>query len=220
VTGNLHKSIPLKEEERMYIYDRHFMGLTPIKGSKPLPNKEIVAYISYLTRNYDWEECYEVNNLITEDKLERDLAEHLKTVNLRNDTIVQEYRDVMYFFIRYNARMEHVARLKYISKRTGIRTLRVQEMDMMIHIRKMAFMNPKMSIRTPCGVDYLYFVFYDEVEKDYDGLFVKVGHACPICLRSKNLQVCGRCREAHYCSREHQVKHWPIHKSHCICIVS
>lgn len=216
ISVKLHKSMPLKEEEKMYIYNRYFMGITPIKGSKPLPNKLIVSYLSYMVRNYEWDECYEVNNLITEDKLERDLEEYLKTINLKNDTIEQEYKDVMYFYVRYNARKEHVARLKYISKCTGIRTLRVQEMDMMIHIRKMAFMNPKMSIRTKQSVDYLYFFFYDDCDKDYEGQFVKVGHSCPVCLKGTKLRACTRCMETHYCSRKHQVEHWPTHKHDCI----
>lgn len=31
----------------------------------------------------------------------------------------------------------------------------------------------------------------------------------------KRLMKCGRCREAHYCSKECQTKHWNIHRKMC-----
>ena len=38
---------------------------------------------------------------------------------------------------------------------------------------------------------------------------------CELCGQKDNLKVCARCRSVSYCSRDHQVKHWPIHKVTC-----
>ena len=40
---------------------------------------------------------------------------------------------------------------------------------------------------------------------------------CLCCLKEvKGSSRCSKCRTALYCSRECQVKHWPVHKNNCI----
>ncbi len=48
-----------------------------------------------------------------------------------------------------------------------------------------------------------------------DALSSNVARACEICGNSSGLKQCSRCKLAVYCSREHQAKHWPIHKQAC-----
>ncbi|KAI0210515.1 Egl nine-like protein 1 [Lamellibrachia satsuma] len=43
----------------------------------------------------------------------------------------------------------------------------------------------------------------------------KEGNVCPACNGKDNLKLCSRCRNVFYCSREHQVEHWPIHRRTC-----
>ena len=38
---------------------------------------------------------------------------------------------------------------------------------------------------------------------------------CELCGRSDNLKVCARCRSVSYCSKDHQTRHWTIHKRNC-----
>lgn len=39
---------------------------------------------------------------------------------------------------------------------------------------------------------------------------------CTVCgMRGDRLKICSRCRTAHYCSREHQLEHFPAHKREC-----
>lgn len=39
--------------------------------------------------------------------------------------------------------------------------------------------------------------------------------SCLICQTTEKLQKCTKCKMAFYCSREHQLNHWPTHKLHC-----
>jgi hypothetical protein len=215
VVTKLSKSRPLTDKERGYLYDRYFMGLQPTSGTKPLTSTLVAIYLSYMARFYEWEECYELNNRL-ESKCNLMVKKYMSKVSIKDPNVRQEYEDVYHFFMRYEVTEDHSERLYQVSEWTGLQPLAILEMDMMIRIRKMAFMNPLMSIRTKRSVDYLYFIFRDDVRKDYTGHFIKVGQACPICLREKDLQVCSRCRETGYCCKDHQVKHWPQHKYDCI----
>ena len=38
---------------------------------------------------------------------------------------------------------------------------------------------------------------------------------CYVCGETKGLKRCGFCKERYYCSRDHQIKDWPDHKSFC-----
>jgi len=39
---------------------------------------------------------------------------------------------------------------------------------------------------------------------------------CVLCGRDDNIMRCSKCKKAFYCSREHQVDHWPVHSQECI----
>ena len=39
--------------------------------------------------------------------------------------------------------------------------------------------------------------------------------ACELCGSLENLKVCAKCKEAWYCSKEHQKSHWKQHKKQC-----
>ena len=39
-------------------------------------------------------------------------------------------------------------------------------------------------------------------------------HICVICDKEAN-KLCNRCKFSHYCSRDCQIVHWPVHKSDC-----
>ena len=44
----------------------------------------------------------------------------------------------------------------------------------------------------------------------------KKKNTCLFCLKEvEGLQGCSRCLTAHYCGRECQAKHWPVHKNTC-----
>ena len=44
----------------------------------------------------------------------------------------------------------------------------------------------------------------------------KKKNTCLCCLKEvEGLQGCSRCGTAHYCDRECQEKHWPVHKNSC-----
>ena len=43
----------------------------------------------------------------------------------------------------------------------------------------------------------------------------KLKHICTSCPKTANLKLCSRCRSVFYCSREHQVSDWKIHKLEC-----
>ena len=44
----------------------------------------------------------------------------------------------------------------------------------------------------------------------------KKKNTCLFCLKEvEGLQGCSRCGTAHYCGRECQAKHWPVHKNNC-----
>jgi len=45
----------------------------------------------------------------------------------------------------------------------------------------------------------------------------KTDRTCIVCMSvsEKPLQGCAHCRESHYCSKECQRKHWPVHKVQC-----
>ena len=44
----------------------------------------------------------------------------------------------------------------------------------------------------------------------------KKKNTCLYCLKEgEGLQGCSRCGTAHYCGRECQAKHWPVHKNIC-----
>ena len=44
----------------------------------------------------------------------------------------------------------------------------------------------------------------------------KKKNICLFCLKKvEGLQGCSRCGTAHYCGKECQVKHWPVHKNSC-----
>eukprot|EP01038_Epipyxis_sp_PR26KG_P017026 gene17026-23405_t len=57
-----------------------------------------------------------------------------------------------------------------------------------------------------CGIRVIYRLsqMEDEDEK-----------SCQFCHIKTGLSRCSRCKIAHYCSREHQALHWPIHKKIC-----
>lgn len=38
---------------------------------------------------------------------------------------------------------------------------------------------------------------------------------CILCNKNEKLQQCSRCKSVNYCSREHQLSHWPQHKQFC-----
>ena len=38
--------------------------------------------------------------------------------------------------------------------------------------------------------------------------------SCAVCS-SPATQICGGCGDVYYCSREHQRKHWAVHKTQC-----
>ncbi|XP_041076446.1 uncharacterized protein LOC121295625 [Polyodon spathula] len=43
-----------------------------------------------------------------------------------------------------------------------------------------------------------------------------VAVSCPICKRTLDvMQRCTRCRKVYYCSKDCQLKHWPLHKTVC-----
>ena len=44
----------------------------------------------------------------------------------------------------------------------------------------------------------------------------KKKNTCLFCLKDvEGLQGCSRCGTAHYCGKECQTKHWPVHKNSC-----
>ena len=43
----------------------------------------------------------------------------------------------------------------------------------------------------------------------------KEGNLCAACKGTNDLKLCSRCRNVFYCSREHQVAHWEIHRRTC-----
>ena len=40
-------------------------------------------------------------------------------------------------------------------------------------------------------------------------------NVCNVCGQSQNVHSCPRCHLAYYCSKEHQKKHWKLHKNEC-----
>lgn len=40
-------------------------------------------------------------------------------------------------------------------------------------------------------------------------------HSCKMCSQKGVTGVCIKCKKVYYCSKECQVKHWPIHKKIC-----
>jgi len=44
----------------------------------------------------------------------------------------------------------------------------------------------------------------------------QVAPACVLCGKQDNIMRCSKCKKAFYCSREHQVEHWPVHAAHCV----
>lgn len=53
---------------------------------------------------------------------------------------------------------------------------------------------------------------------DYNNEPVAAANApkCILCGKSDNIMRCSKCKKAFYCSREHQVQHWPEHAAECI----
>ena len=43
----------------------------------------------------------------------------------------------------------------------------------------------------------------------------KEANLCAACNKSSDLKLCSRCRNVFYCSREHQIQQWAIHKRTC-----
>jgi hypothetical protein len=41
------------------------------------------------------------------------------------------------------------------------------------------------------------------------------GGGCSVCGRTIGVRSCARCSQVSYCGRDHQVLHWPVHKSKC-----
>jgi len=49
---------------------------------------------------------------------------------------------------------------------------------------------------------------------DRSGVATGLMH-CAVCATTESIQKCGRCGAAWYCSKEHQLAHWPQHKEFC-----
>lgn len=39
--------------------------------------------------------------------------------------------------------------------------------------------------------------------------------SCEVCALTTNLKSCGSCLKVNYCSREHQIAHWKVHRPAC-----
>ena len=45
--------------------------------------------------------------------------------------------------------------------------------------------------------------------------FSSMARACIVCGVTEKLRKCSRCKQVHYCGREHQLAHWKEHKANC-----
>lgn len=50
---------------------------------------------------------------------------------------------------------------------------------------------------------------------DEDKQTQNISYKCHVCDRSQNLKRCARCKNVLYCSREHQIADWNVHKQIC-----
>ena len=62
----------------------------------------------------------------------------------------------------------------------------------------------------------------DNQEKDHLGelvaKYMEAGKAKPRCIvcDKECTSKCSKCKEVYYCSKDHQVQNWPLHKQFCI----
>lgn len=54
-----------------------------------------------------------------------------------------------------------------------------------------------------------------KIKRDSTALTSNSYH-CAVCGKIDQIQRCSKCKKAFYCSREHQIKHWPTHAPYCI----
>ena len=48
-----------------------------------------------------------------------------------------------------------------------------------------------------------------------DGVLPVSDSSCLVCGKTGELKRCARCKDARYCSKEHQVQHWKLHRLFC-----
>lgn len=164
--------------------------------------------------------------------------------NLTDDYKWESSEDILSMF-DYKPKPAHARRLLRLACTSIEEAGRAWMNDLDVRLRKEISRDEEgKTITTPYGTEYLYFRFLCPAEFRYlvvaasaihhsgpvptdfgrdghqklMGLWFKVGCKCALksCnKRSPTLLKCSRCKEAHYCNREHQQMDWTYHRQIC-----
>lgn len=225
---NVGKEVSSLSEVDLKVINRFFIELSG-------PNTWKLAYLLVNTAStYELKDCYEYD----EDPKSKDAAEKYRSTlaldeadrkaQYETPNISEQYKwemsEEQLEMLDYKPTKEHRMRLKAIAASCKCSLTRVWYMDYEIRFRKVFDRGTERGITTPFGAQYQLMRFESPDSKltealggSYISIWMKVGQRCALAECDKNDPKlrCVKCKEAHYCTPEHQKTDWKNHKLVC-----
>ena len=207
-----------------HLYTDQVMKITDrfvIVGARNLTWKYIYHAVK-LAKSYDFDECYidDVTGLNTNHKLKSlfEMEKREKENSAEYTRISEDYNwnlsEELLAMWDKKPTPEHARRLKDLAQLCDVPFGVAWANDYDMRMRKEIPYDGDDTITTAWGGEYLFFVVLDPKEpvgsNKFRFLWLNVGRKCAWggCGRRNPPLRCGKCKEAKYCNREHQINDW------------